>query len=134
MKHRYYRIWISWSKSSWYRLLLAIYFLYCMSLYYQNKHADHVHFMVFTGIKIYPLINYIKMCFHTIHLIYFSNQGCCHQGNLCIHTIFDLYILTYYLQILCIICPPNVSEDSSFVGIFCLRYWIIGHNIHICTK
>ena len=99
-----------------------------------NKLADHVHFMVFSGIKIFPLINYIKMCFHTIHLIYFSNQGCCHQGNLYIHTVFDLYILMYSLQILCIICPPNVSEDSSFVGIFCLRYWIIGHNIHICTK
>ena len=65
----------------------------------------------------------------------FGYQGC-HQGNVLLYSAPSSLPILFrcFLQLLCIICPPNVRGKSSFVGIFHVPYWIIGQNMRICKK
>ena len=65
----------------------------------------------------------------------FGYQGC-HQGNVLLYSAPSSLPILFrcFLQLWCIICPPNVRGKSSFVGIFHVPYWIIGQNMRICKK
>ena len=97
----------------------------------RGKRIDFYH-NVFNVIRLNLFIRGLRFLFSFylciipfIYCLYllFGYQGC-HQGNVLLYSAPSSLPILFrcFLQLLCIICPPNVRGKSSFVGIFHVPY------------